>query len=100
MVERLFGDRFAAVLGHSEAHPKKPDPAMLLAAAAALGAAPTRCVYVGDTAVDVEAALAAGMLPVGVSWGFRPHELHRAVHVLRRPDELLGLVEVLDMTQR
>lgn len=47
----------------------KPDPEPLLHAAAALGADPSACVYVGDATVDVLAARAAGMAAVAVTWG-------------------------------
>ncbi|MFC7532886.1 HAD-IIIA family hydrolase [Actinoplanes sp. GCM10030250] len=39
---------------------RKPAPGMVLAAAAALGTTPGRCVVVGDIGRDMEAALAAG----------------------------------------
>ncbi|MGV0798610.1 HAD-IIIA family hydrolase [Mycolicibacterium elephantis] len=39
---------------------RKPAPGMVRAAAAALGVEPSRCVLIGDTGGDVEAALAAG----------------------------------------
>lgn len=47
----------------------KPAPDLLLAAAAALGADPTRCWCVGDSTWDMEAARAAGMTAVGVTTG-------------------------------
>lgn len=47
----------------------KPDPAPLLAALGVLGAAPGTAVYVGDAVVDVQAARAAGMDVVAVTWG-------------------------------
>jgi len=42
----------------------KPDPAALLAIAAAWRLPPVRCAYVGDFRYDIEAAQRAGMLPV------------------------------------
>lgn len=47
----------------------KPDPAPLLCALDRLGSAPSDAVYVGDAAVDLRAAAAAGMAGVGVTWG-------------------------------
>jgi HAD superfamily hydrolase (TIGR01509 family) len=47
----------------------KPDPAILLAAADLLGAAPAGCFVVGDAVWDVLAARRAGMLGVGVRSG-------------------------------
>jgi len=50
--------------------PSKPDPAMLLAAMAALGAHPWQTIMVGDTTHDMRMARAAGVYAQGVSWGF------------------------------
>ncbi|MGH2463237.1 MAG: HAD family hydrolase [Candidatus Limnocylindria bacterium] len=47
----------------------KPAPDLLLAAAAALGAEPDSCWCVGDSVWDVRAAIAAEMIPLGVTTG-------------------------------
>ena len=47
----------------------KPAPDLLLYAAARLDVAPARCWYVGDSIWDVVAAIAAGMIPIGVTAG-------------------------------
>ena len=70
--------RFGAVLGQRPDHPRKPDPAGALEVASALGVPPGRCAMVGDTAIDMQTAAAAGMRPIGVAWGFRPSELAAA----------------------
>lgn len=54
----------------AEDGPGKPDPAMLLAAMAACDADPADTVMIGDTAHDARMAVAAGVLPLGVAWGF------------------------------
>lgn len=66
----------------------KPGPEPLLYAAKALDAAPVDCVYVGDAAVDVLAARAAGMASVGVTWGAGL----RASLVAAAPDALVDTV--------
>jgi phosphoglycolate phosphatase len=94
MVTALFGPaRFAAVTGRRPDVPRKPDPAAALALAARLGVPPGDCAFVGDTAIDMKTAHAAGMLPVGVAWGFRPEELvpAGASFVAARPAELLSV---------
>ena len=48
----------------------KPHPEPLLAGAAALDLAPSRCLYVGDAARDVEAARAAGMPVLVALYGY------------------------------
>jgi len=47
----------------------KPDPEPLLVAAAKLAASPETCVYVGDSIYDIQAARAAGMAVIAVTWG-------------------------------
>lgn len=52
---------------------RKPHPDPLLRAAAELGLPPDRCVYVGDADADILAAVAAGAVPLGITWeGPRP----------------------------
>lgn len=73
MVTALFPSApFAIVAGDVPHLPRKPDPGRALAMAAELGVAPARCLFVGDTRIDVLTAAGAGMVPIGVSWGFRP----------------------------
>ncbi|HMR31954.1 MAG TPA: HAD-IA family hydrolase [Geminicoccaceae bacterium] len=79
----------------ADLHPSKPHPAMIEAAMRETGAAPAETMMVGDTSFDIEMAVAAGVLPVGVSWGNHPAvELKAvgAVHVLDRFDQLIGLL--------
>lgn len=58
----------------AEDGPGKPDPAMLLAAMAACDAEPASTVMIGDTAHDALMAVNAGVLPLGVAWGFHTVE--------------------------
>lgn len=51
----------AAVYGPEMVSRPKPDPDMLLAAAAALASPPAATLYVGDMSIDVRAGRAAGM---------------------------------------
>jgi phosphoglycolate phosphatase len=96
IVEGLFGgDTFVAIAGEQEGTPRKPDPTQALALAKVLGLAPSRCLFVGDSPVDIETATRAGMRPIGVSWGFRDvEELQQAgAHdVLATPRDLLALL--------
>jgi HAD superfamily hydrolase (TIGR01509 family) len=47
----------------------KPEPDLLLLAARELRVEPARCWYVGDSTWDMVAAVAAGMIPIGVTAG-------------------------------
>lgn len=86
---------FEAVLGQREGFPRKPDPAGALEIANRLQIPPANFLYLGDTAVDMQTARAAGMFPVGVLWGFRPAEelqASGAQMLIERPGEVVGLV--------
>lgn len=93
VIGHFFAHTFDLVRGQRQDTPVKPDPAGPLAVAEALGIAPGDWLYLGDTSVDMICALAAGMQPVGVAWGFRPEdELWKsgARWVIHRPEELLS----------
>ncbi len=61
--------RFGIIVGYDSGHGAKPAPGPLLAAAAALGAAPERTLMVGDSRHDLVAGRAAGMTTIGVLTG-------------------------------
>lgn len=86
---------FHAILGQTDAFPRKPDPGSALHIARQLGMAPDRIMYVGDTSTDMRTAIGAGMVAVGVLWGFRGRaelESSGANHLIAHPRELLRLV--------
>ncbi|MGO4573693.1 HAD-IA family hydrolase [Microvirga sp. 2TAF3] len=66
--------RFATIQTADDA-PSKPHPAMIRQAMEEVGALPHETVMIGDSSYDMAMARAAGVLPVGVSWGFQPIEL-------------------------
>lgn len=96
MVSALLGRwSFVQVLGERVGIPRKPDPSAALEIASALGVEPAACGFVGDTAIDMRTAVAAGMFPVGALWGFRGREELVAAGarlLLSHPPELLGRV--------
>ena len=90
--------RFGALVGADHGGRPKPAPDGALAAAAMLGVAPEEAVVVGDSLLDVEMALAAGMTAFGVATGTasRAQLAARAHAVL---DSLADLLPVLLQTQ-
>ena len=89
-----WGERFVANLGGDSLPVRKPDPAHLLATIAAAGGDPADAVLVGDTAVDVAAARAAGVPVVVVAFGFadRPATELGADAVIRDFAELITVL--------
>lgn len=59
--------------------PGKPNPDMLFNAMRETGAEPENTVMIGDTTFDMEMAVSAGTLAVGVAWGYHPHEKLKSV---------------------
>lgn len=96
MVGRVFANwRFAAVRGHVDGFPLKPDPAAAKAIADELNVKPHTWLYIGDTDIDMQTAKAAGMTAVGVLWGFRDEaELRNsgADHIIANPRQIIDLL--------
>jgi phosphoglycolate phosphatase len=85
---------FPVVIGGDSLQKRKPDPAPLLEAARQLEVDVSQLLMVGDNIHDVEAAHAAAMRCVAVSYGYhhRPPSEFGADHLIDRFDELLSLV--------
>ena len=93
----LAGFSFSPILGQREGVPKKPDPAGALEAAALLDIPVREILYCGDTSVDMKTATGAGMVAVGVLWGFRDEKelaASGADYLIRHPGEILDLLSV------
>ncbi len=73
-VKALCAEHFPGIcaLGESPGIPRKPAPDMVYRAMAELGV--ERCIYIGDSEVDVLTAKNAGVPCVSVLWGFRDKE--------------------------
>ena len=88
---------WTVVRGQVEGVPVKPDPMGALKAAEGLGVQPGEVLYLGDTATDMACAVRAGMIPVGVLWGFREKDElveSGAKHLLAHPSEIFALPEL------
>lgn len=92
VAEKFYGKGyFDLVVGQREGVPLKPDPTAVLDVMRRLGVDPMECAYVGDTGVDMQTGQNAGVLSVGVLWGFRGREelLRDGADVLvQNPQEL------------
>jgi phosphoglycolate phosphatase len=90
------GIRFGKIVGARPDYPKKPDPSGAQLISDYLEISPEQMIYLGDSDVDMLTARGAGMMAVGVLWGFRTKEellLNGADHLLSEPFELLALLE-------
>lgn len=74
VVDKVFGDIFNTVAGKREGYKTKPDPALTLHVINELGVTPETCVLVGDSGMDMAAAVNAKTAGIGVLWGFRTKE--------------------------
>lgn len=94
VIARHFPGMFDAVQGECDEVPRKPDPRGLRRLMAQLGVQPQQVAYLGDTGTDMQAAVAAGVFPIGVAWGYRSvAELQKAgaQHIITAPNELLSV---------
>ncbi len=88
---------FKAVLGGDTLKIRKPDPEHVLESIRRVGGTPERAIMVGDSNNDIDAAKAAGVASIAVSFGYTdipPRELG-ADRVIEHFDELIGAVDDL-----
>ena len=95
-VKRLSALHFPGVfaLGESADCPRKPAPDMVFKAMEAIGV--EKCIYVGDSEVDIRTAKNAGVPCVSVLWGFRDRDVlegEGGMHFCAEAAELPGLLE-------
>ncbi len=88
--------RFTVVVCGDDCARKKPDPEPLLCAARALGVEPRQCLMVGDSSNDVQAARAAGMPVICVSYGYNHGRDIREAAPDAVVDSLLELLPMLE----
>ena len=74
-VKSLSAQHFPGVfaLGESADCPRKPAPDMVFKAMEAIGV--EKCIYVGDSEVDIRTAKNAGVPCISVLWGFRDRDV-------------------------
>ena len=89
-----LADLFEVVVGGDETERHKPSPEPLQLGLERLGVGPEGAAYVGDSPFDMQAARAAGMAAIGVTWG-RIHgrdSLRDADVVVDTAEELLAVL--------
>ena len=96
LVQHFFGDNlFSVVLGQRPELPRKPDPTAALCLAKEMNILPSDILLIGDSGSDMLTASAAGMIPAGVTWGFRSMEelrTHGATRLFHTPEEITEFI--------
>ncbi len=96
-VKKLCNDYFFGLIdiatGESCNVPKKPSPIGVLKTIEELGATPDKSVMIGDSETDIQTAKNAGIVSIGVLWGFRDEK----TLVEAGADELVDSPERLEM---
>ena len=97
-MEKYFpGIQFDSMIGQREGVPVKPAPQIMYDILKETGCEPSEALHVGDTATDMQLAHNAGIVPVGVLWGYRPLEELQgagARYIIEHPLELLEIVDL------
>ena len=96
MADALFARwSFVAIEGYRDEGLRKPDPRAALDIVARMQLEPAQVMLVGDSATDVNTALNADIIPVGVTWGYRDRAelcVAGAAHMIDCPADLLELL--------
>ncbi len=88
---------FDAIVGPGDGYLHKPDPAMLVGLMERFNMPRARTVFIGDSDIDVKAALAAGIRPIGITKGYFTHEQFKEMGVWRSIDSLNELLPIADV---
>lgn len=95
LISHFFPEvEWAAVHGHREGVPVKPDPSIVFSILSECPTPKSEVLYVGDSGVDMVTARRASVTSVGVTWGFRSEKELRenyADHIADTPDRILRL---------
>jgi phosphoglycolate phosphatase len=96
LIERHGWEGVFSTIQTADDAPSKPHPAMILQAMEEFGMGQSDTVMIGDSSYDMAMARSAGVLPIGVSWGFQPVALLKetgARHIVNSYDELEPLLQ-------
>ena len=76
VVKHYFPDiTFSALEGRRDERPPKPDPKVIYDILSITGVEKSETLFVGDSDVDMQTAVNAGVTAVGVAWGYRSREV-------------------------
>ncbi len=97
VVDHYFGlDKFDVILGQREGVPIKPDPTSLFELIKCLDTSKDKCLFVGDSDVDMKTANNGGVKKIGVLWGFRTFndlKENNADYIVSSTKEIIDIVK-------
>ena len=101
-VKTLCAEHFPGIyaLGEAPDCPRKPAPDMVFKAMKAIGV--EKCIYVGDSEVDIRTANNAGVPCVSVLWGFRDRcvlEAEGGAHFCGTMEDMVSMIRELSHGQ-
>lgn len=99
VVKKLFVNTFDIVCGKREGYPAKPDARLTLKVINDLKVAPSECLFIGDSGMDMAAAVNANCKGVGVLWGFRTKEellSNGADYIIENPLQIVEIIKELN----
>ena len=95
LAEEFFPGKLECAVGQSDELRRKPEPDMVFKVLEDLGLSVDKCVYVGDSEVDIKTARNAGMDCISVSWGFRTREQLEEAGASRIADSVDELFNII-----
>lgn len=90
-----LADRVAHIVGLDDCPQTKPSPVPLQLALRRLRVEPAAAVMVGDSPADMQAAVAAGVRPLGVAWSVFPAETLKAAGAAGVLEEMPSVLDYL-----
>lgn len=88
---------FAKIIGKSESFPHKPDPAGALHIIERFHWNASNVLFVGDSDVDMLTAQAAGMIPLGVAWGYgNPEKVVDKSSVVQNAHQIIEFIKEIN----
>lgn len=95
LIDHYFPEiHFTAVFGQRDGINVKPDPTIVEDILSIAGIAKEDVLYVGDSGVDMQTAINAGVTVCGVTWGFRPRAELEEFHpdyIVDKAEEILSI---------
>lgn len=95
IIGNLFDKKLFSQIQGQDKLPVKPNPASALAIAKSMGIKPSKCLFIGDSDVDMQTAKNAGMRSVGVCWGYRSQEVLEeagATFIAKNPNDICDII--------